>query len=466
VNFAQLRFWLLLLEGLTVILVCRAALARWRKDWLPLADKLSLLGLGLTLLFFVSWVTLLIFLAVAVGSYAGLYWIQRYHAQHAFRYVPFLIVLQLTPLLYYKYGDFVANRVFLLGFNSLRDLIIPIGISFYTFQKVAFVIDTLVLKQTLPTFLDYMNFAGFFPQIVAGPIERRRDLLPQMQHFHWRWSAEDLNEGVSWIVLGLFFKCCLADNLATYFNGDSVTNAYLIWFANIIFGLRIYYDFAGYSLIAFGLARFLGVRLTLNFASPYSSTSVAEFWRRWHITLSQWFRDYLYIPVGGGRTRFLVLNIMLVFAISGIWHGAGWNFLLWGLAHGLFLIINRLSPELPGLTALKYPATLLAVFFAWLFFYEVRPGVLATKIETLITPSAYSTRALAAAWQTWPPPLRVVIAGFLSVTFAVLFLEWLSLRWKDEAYLYLRRPSILATLVVLTILLAPDENNGFIYFAF
>lgn len=465
-NFAQLRFWLLLLEGLAVILVIRGALALCRRDWLPKADKLGLLGLGLTLLFFVSWVTLLIFLAVAVGSYFGLFWIKRYHARHAFRYVPLLIAMQLAPLLYYKYADFVANRIFHFGFNSLRDLIIPVGISFYTFQKVAFVIDTLVLKQALPGFLDYMNFAGFFPQIVAGPIERRRDLLPQMEHFRWRWSAENLNEGVSWIVVGLFFKCCLADNLATYFNSDSITNAYLIWFANVIFGLRIYYDFAGYSLIAFGLARSLGLRLTLNFTSPYCSTSVAEFWRRWHITLSQWFRDYIYIPLGGGRTGFWVVNIMVVFAVSGIWHGAGWNFLLWGVAHGFFLVVNRLAPGPAWPKSLTYFATLFAVFLAWLFFYEVQPAALVAKIETLVNPRAYHTVALTAAWDTWSPASRLVIAGFLSLTIGVLTLEWLSIRRRSEPYFYLRRPWIMVALIALTVLLAPDENNGFIYFAF
>ena len=139
-----------------------------------------------------------------------------------------------------------------------------------------------------------------------------------MEGFRFRWSAENLNEGAGWIALGLFFKMCLADNLAVYFNG-SVSNAWrLIWLNNLLFGLRIYYDFAGYSLIAVGLGRCLGVKLTLNFLSPYCSTSMVEFWRRWHVTLSQWFRDYVYIKLGGGRVRWLAFNVALVFIVSGI----------------------------------------------------------------------------------------------------------------------------------------------------
>lgn len=465
-NFAQLHFWILLFCGLAVIAAGRAVLTLFYKDCLPQADKLSLLALGLTLLFFVSWVTFIVFLIVAVGSYLGLSWILRYHVRHAFRYVPVLIALQLAPLCYYKYANFVANDVFQAHFESLRDLIIPVGISFYTFQKLAFVIDTLVLKRPMPRFLDYMNFAGFFPQIVAGPIERRDDLLPQMERFRWRWLADDINQGASWIVVGLFLKLCLADNLAVYVNVESTTNPYSIWFANLIFGLRIYYDFAGYSLIAVGIARTLGLKLTLNFASPYCSTSFGEFWRRWHITLSQWFRDYLYIPLGGSRTPFWAANIMVVFVVSGIWHGAGWNFFLWGFLHGLFLIANRLLPKREWPKFLGWLVTLTGVFFAWLCFYEVRPSVLFAKLTTLLTPRAYNPTAFLSASREWAGSGGIVIAGLLAITSAVLVLEWLSIRRHNEAYCYLRRPAMLVALIVLTVLLAPGENNGFIYFAF
>jgi alginate O-acetyltransferase complex protein AlgI len=291
-----------------------------------------------------------------------------------------LIPVQLLPLVFYKYANFMTNQVLSLDLDFFRGLVIPVGISFYTFQKVAFVVDTLQANKPMPRFLDYMNFAGFFPQIVAGPIERREDLLPQIEQFRFRWLPQDINDGASWIVVGLFFKCCLADNLALYFDPVSLINAYLIWLANVVFGLRIYYDFAGYSLIALGIARCFGIRLTLNFASPYCATSATEFWRRWHITLSQWFRDYMYIPMGGGRVPWWAFNVTLVFVGSGIWHGAGWNFVLWGAMHGAFLIMNRALGSRLGLPAVvSWTVTMLATFIAWLSFYELRPAVLFTK---------------------------------------------------------------------------------------
>ena len=274
VNFADLRFWQLLAAGLGAILTLRVAVSILRRDALENYDRVTLCALSLFLLLSVSWITFLIFAAVGVGSYVCLSWILRRERTHHFKYLLVLIPLQLLPLCYYKYADFACNQVFGWDYDSLRHLIIPAGISFYTFQKIAFVIDTLSARQPLPRFLDYCNFASFFPQIVAGPIERRRDLLPQMEKFRFRWMVADINAGAEWIALGLFFKCCLADNLAGYFDRQSTDNPFSIGLANVVFGLRIYFDFAGYSLVAVGLARCVGVTLTLNFTSP-----AGECWR-------------------------------------------------------------------------------------------------------------------------------------------------------------------------------------------
>jgi len=466
-NFAESRFWGLLAAGMTVILLLRwvlgTSLGKRREDF----DKAALLSLGLFLLICVSWVTFLIFLLVAVLSYVGLQWILRQDQRSWHRYLFVLIPLQLAPLVYYKYANFAVNQV--LGFDvpSLRHLVIPVGISFYSFQKVAFVVDTLAFKQPLPRFLDYLNFAGFFPQIVAGPIERRKDLLPQMQGFRFRWLPEELNYGAERIALGLFFKLCLADNLAAFFDGASTQNAYEIWLANVVFGFRIYYDFAGYSLIALGLASMLGVRLTLNFASPYCSTSMIEFWRRWHITLSQWFRDYLYVPLGGGRVRWWAFNVALVFVVSGAWHGAGWNFIFWGAVHGLALIVNRiLGRRMKLRPAAGWMLTMLTSFCAWLGFYETRTPVLAAKLKTLLTPHAYGGSALHEALNNWSSGSGFVVFCFLVLTTMVLVLEWQSVARRDTPYYYLCRPPVLVALVILTVILAPGKSNGFIYFAF
>lgn len=466
-NFAESRFWGLLAVGMTVIALLRwifGSLLGTRRDEF---DKAALLSLGLFLLLCVSWVTFIIFLVVAILSYVGLKWILRREQKSWQRYLFILIPLQLAPLVYYKYANFAVNDVLGLNVLSLRHLVIPVGISFYSFQKVAFVVDTLVFKQPLPRFLDYLNFAGFFPQIVAGPIERRKDLLPQMEAFRFRWSAEQINQGASWIALGLFFKLCLADNLATFFDSSSITNAYQIWLANLIFGLRIYYDFAGYSLTALGLASMLGVRLTLNFASPYCSSSMVEFWRRWHITLSQWFRDYLYVPLGGGRVRWWAFNVALVFVVSGVWHGAGWNFVLWGAIHGAALIVNRLFGRRLKLgVILSWPLTMLTTFCAWLAFYETRTSVLAAKVKTLLTPHAYGGAALHETVHQWSSAEGFVMICFLLLTAIILVLEWQSVARRDAPYYYLRRPAVLMVLVILTVILAPGKSNGFIYFAF
>jgi D-alanyl-lipoteichoic acid acyltransferase DltB (MBOAT superfamily) len=401
-----------------------------------------------------------------VVTYAGLAWIQRHHAAHARAWLVVLIPLQLLPLFYYKYADFAVNRVLGADVPALRGLLIPVGISFYTFQLVGFVLDTLAFRQPLPRFLDCLNFAGFFPQLVAGPIERRADLLPQMESFRWRWLPAGLNEGAPWVVTGLFFKCVLADNLAAYFQSGSTENPYLIWLANAIFGLRIYFDFAGYSLCALGLGRCLGVRLTLNFLSPYTATSIIEFWRRWHVTLSQWFRDYLYVPLGGGRVPWWAANIALVFVVSGIWHGAGWNFILWGGLHALYLIIARLANRLPMPSALGWGLTVLAVTAAWIGFYELDPARLAAKLRALLTPSAYGLSALREAALSQAPREWFALGLFLALAGLTLLAEWLSVRRASRPYAYLTTPRMAALLAVLTVWLAPAKNNGFIYFAF
>lgn len=448
-------------------MILRLIIALCRREWLSSYDRGALAGLGLFLLGAVSWLTLVIFLVVAIVSYLGVAWILQHDRLRSKCYLGVLLPLQLMPLLYYKYAGFIANSVLDLKVSWLEGLIIPVGISFYTFQKVAFVIDTLAFNYPLPRFIDYMNFGAFFPQIVAGPIERRADLQPQMERFRFQWNAEALNEGALWIAVGLFFKCCLADNLARYFNGASTTNPFAIWMDNLLFGLRIYYDFAGYSLVAIGIARCLGIKLTLNFQSPYCSTSITEFWRRWHITLSQWFRDYVYIPLGGRRARWWAFNVLIVFAVSGLWHGAGWNFLWWGILHGLFLLTHRvLGSKLPVPAIIGWALTMAGSFFAWMFFYELNTSMLLAKVKTLFTPAAYSLEALRAVSGQGSSAHFFVMLCLLAVASLIFLLEYLSLTHRNQPYFYLRQKWTASALVVLTVALAPGENNAFIYFAF
>ena len=468
-NFAELRFWLYLAFILGLVVGIRPIYRRCvnnRDAAIGLYDRCAILSVGLFLLGCASLMTLAIFLFVCLVTYVGLTLFVGSSGVHRYALIAVLVPLQLAPLLYYKYADFLLNDILGQGVTGISRLVIPIGLSFYTFQKVAFVVDTVKHRYPIPTFLDFMNFATFFPQIVAGPIERRENLLPQMQNFRFRWDAAGIDAGMSWIVLGLFFKVCLADNLAIHFDPRSAGNPFSIWLNNLIFGFRIYYDFAGYSLVALGIARCLGIRLTLNFASPYLSTNAQEFWRRWHITLSTWFRDYVYLPLGGSRTRFWALTVVLVFVVSGIWHGAGWNFVLWGAVWALLLLCFNAFRHTHLPAPFAWALTMAGAFFAWLCFYETRTSILFEKMATLLNPLNYTATNLHQAVSAIESGNLFVLSGFLGLAFATLALEWVSLRRSGEPYSLFRRPAVLCVLVILIVLLAPSEKNDFIYFAF
>ena len=259
----------------------------------------------------------------------------------------------LSVLFYYKYIDFIVaniNRFF--GWMGSEHTIhwlnvfLPVGISFYTFQTLGYVID-VYRKDVLAekNIFKYALFVSFFPQLVAGPIEKSTNLLTQIQTKK-SFSPQNITLGLILMGQGFFMKLVIADNLATVVDTVySDTNVYSGWYliiATILFAFQIYGDFGGYSLIAIGAARILGFQLIENFNAPYFSKSISEFWRRWHISLQNWFRDYIYIPLGGnkkGRIR-QYINTMTVFLISGLWHGAAWHYVIWGGINGLFCVVG------------------------------------------------------------------------------------------------------------------------------
>ena len=464
-NFAEARFWFYLIASLGLALVLRPVLRLAIGRVPALYDRASLACVGLFLLGCVNALTLGIYVFTTLVTYFGVRWVRHYGSRTRYTALAMLVAVQMAPLIYYKYAHFFANEICGLGIPGLMGLLVPVGLSFYTFQLVSFAVDTLVRRQPLPGFIDSLNFGGFFPQIVAGPIERRDNLLPQMEVFRYRWNPADIDSGVRWLVLGLFFKMVLADNVATCFDPSSADNPFQIWLANLIFGLRIYYDFAGYSLVAFGVSRCLGVSLTMNFLSPYCARSLQEFWRRWHVTLSTWFRDYIYFPLGGSRTKFWACNILLVFIVSGVWHGAGWNFIIWGGIHGLVLVLWAASP-LKRLRAVPgWFVTQIVVFFAWLSFYETRTGVLLNKMKVLLNPTAYSHAAFVEMVGSIGPN-RAMILGFTMLLGAVVTaLEWQSLRRGSEYRLF-QKTAMVLVMVVFIVLFSPTTKNDFIYFAF
>jgi alginate O-acetyltransferase complex protein AlgI len=465
-NFGDLVFWKNLFGALLVLLLVRFIVQRTAKGASLQIDRLLLLVLSLYLFSQIDLRSLYFFLFVSAFSYFGAAAFS--HSRPWVKHVAFavLIPIMFLPLLYYKFSGFLLHRTS----SPVLGVGIPIGLSFYTFQKVAFFVDTLLLSKPTPKLLDFMNFAAFFPQLVAGPIERRDDLLPQMQRFRFRFHASRFRLGIGWIVLGLFFKCVLADNLANiafYWQG-SLDNPISIWVSCVVFGFRIYYDFSGYSLIALGLARCLGIRLTLNFKSPYLSSSIQEFWRRWHITLSQWFRDYVYIPLGGNKVPWAFLNILVVFGVSGLWHGAGWNFIFWGLAHGLLVGLQHLSRRFPFRLPnfIGWLSTNVCVFFLWLAFFETNLPHLAAKMRTLFSPTLYSIGSISGAFQRiHRGDFSYIIAVFVLVACAH-FTEMLSERRWGKPYRAFHQTWVLCLLIGAIIWFATSVQNGFIYFTF
>ena len=294
-----------------------------------------------------------------------------------------LLALALTASLgclgVFKYTGFFAS---IAGLELAWQIILPVGISFYTFQTLSYVIDVYQGRVAAEVHFGYYAlFVSFFPQLVAGPIERPENLLPQLQAQR-RFSTDDLAAG-GWLLLeGYFKKIVIADGLAPFvdrvFGAPGEALGPEVVLATVLFGVQIYCDFSGYSGIARGAAKLLSIDLMENFRRPYEAKTIREFWRRWHISLTSWFTDYVYIPLGGNRNGLprQISNILIVFLLSGLWHGAGWTFVLWGLIHGLYqvggVLLERLrtSPaEADGGPALPARVrTFALVSFPWLFF--------------------------------------------------------------------------------------------------
>ncbi|NDW08934.1 MBOAT family protein [Dysgonomonas sp. 520] len=294
-----------------------------------------------------------------------------------------LISANLLLLGYYKYTNFFidnVNSIFSQHF-SLKDIVLPVGISFFTFQAISYIID-LYKKQIKPArdLQDFAFYLCFFPQLVAGPIVRAKDFLPQMEK-RLKLSNRDSGIAIFMIMIGLIKKTVISDYISLNFV-DRVFDSPMLYssFENLMatygYTLQIYCDFSGYSDIAIGLALLMGFKLPENFRTPYKSTSITEFWRRWHISLSSWLRDYLYIPLGGnrkGRIRMYV-NLMITMLLGGLWHGASWKFVMWGGLHGAMLVIEKFfkkKVKLPGGFISKTVSLLLTfhfVAFCWIFF--------------------------------------------------------------------------------------------------
>lgn len=278
------------------------------------------------------------------------------------------LIADIAPLFAIKYCPLILHTHW----------IFPLGISFFTFQSISYIVDTYTKK--IPSEKNFLNvalFISFFPIISSGPIQRAGNLIPQFQNVR-NFDYNNATDGMKLFAWGMFKKLCIADRIAVYVNYvyGNVNDGYgpAILLATVLYSFQIYCDFSGYSDMAIGIARYLGYDVGKNFDHPYLSKSVGEFWRRWHISLSSWLRDYIYIPLGGSRVVLprIYLNLMITFLVSGIWHGSTWNFVIWGLLHGIFQCIGRATKSF--WEKIKVPSiirifiTFCLVTFAWIFF--------------------------------------------------------------------------------------------------
>ena len=471
-NFSSQEFWIALTVGTTIILLTKYILGYIYTDSEKnFIDRSLLAILSLSLLLYQSVLTLTIFVFVMLVTYFFLRHILNLPKYLKYLALSVLLILQFFPLLYYKYSAFISSEILGIESGYLSAIIIPVGISFYTFQMVGFVIDNHKSNCRYPSFLDYLNFASFFPQIVAGPIERKDNLLPQVQKFRLHISLKSADQAFRWIILGLFMKLTLADNLASampWITSHS-ENAYVILIGSFVFGLRIYFDFAGYSFIALGLGRLFGIDLTLNFISPYTAINIQDFWHRWHRSLSSWFRDYLYFPLGGSRTNRWALNILIVFVVSGLWHGAGWNFILWGIAHGLLLVAYSCCKpycnRIPKL--ISWTFNILVIVITWLLFYQTDSDTLFSKLNTLISPNAYSIQQfllIKSAFGQFGSLLNASV--WISASIGFIVFEYYSMLKYNDSYAFFRQTFVNIVIACITLAAAPVIQNGFIYFNF
>jgi alginate O-acetyltransferase complex protein AlgI len=364
---------------------------RWRTLHLLLASCIFYMA-------FIPAYILILALTIVIDYFAGI-WIERSEGPRRKRLLIVSIVATCLVLGIFKYFHFFTdNFVGLVGLFGWQltgptiDILLPIGLSFHTFQSLSYVIEVYRRKQRAETdFVTYATFVMFFPQLVAGPIERPQNLLHQFHEQH-HFEYERVVSGLKRMAWGFFKKLVIADRLALYVNDvyaapQDFTGLQLT-IATVFFAYQIYCDFSGYSDIAIGSARVLGFRLMENFDRPYAARSISEFWTRWHISLSSWFRDYVYIPLGGNRVTRprLFMNLLVTFSVSGLWHGASWTYVVWGALNGVYLIVGqakgnwrqrfaRWSAGVTGAAPLQWASNVLAVVttfvlvcVGWVFF--------------------------------------------------------------------------------------------------
>jgi D-alanyl-lipoteichoic acid acyltransferase DltB (MBOAT superfamily) len=468
--------------------------------WLPFRYRWAWL-LAASCLFYMAFIPvyiLILFFTIIIDYYAGLY-IERARGKDRKRLLAVSIIANVGVLAVFKYYNFLNDNLnFLFTGFALENpvpylnIILPIGLSFHTFQAMSYTIEVYRGTQPAERHLGYYSlYVMYFPQLVAGPIERPQNVLPQFHQPHDLDYCRTL-DGLKRMTWGMFKKVVVADNLAVMvnnvYNHPTDYQGVSLLIATVFFAFQIYCDFSGYSDIAIGASHIMGIRLMENFNRPYYAKSIGEFWRRWHISLSTWFRDYLYIPLGGNRVSVprQYFNLFFIFMVSGIWHGANWTFVIWGALHGFYQIFGRLTKtyrdafnartgltRLPGLLKLlRVGSTFLLVAFAWIFFRANSVTDAFYIVENLFTGlgnwrEAFGSQREHVLFLDAPP--RIFFIGLLSV--GPMEAVHLVQRHGSVTEALARKPvwvrwPVYYGAVLLILLLGNFGSSQFIYFQF
>ena len=374
------------------------------------------------------------------------------------------ITFNLLGLMFFKYFNFIIEIInytfksmFTLKMINQNEIILPIGISFFTFHSISYLVD-IYKHRVEPTknFVAYASFVSFFPQLVAGPISRAEDMLPKFLQKR-EIDSEKMSQGISQITLGFFKKIVVADSIGLFVDGTyaslDVMSDFQILLSTIFYSFQIYCDFSGYTDIALGLGKIFGIEFKTNFNRPYFSKNFSEFWDRWHISLSSWLRDYLYIPLGGNKYGKLntFKNLLITMLIGGLWHGAKINFIIWGFLHGIYLIGQRIIPiKLPNIITVFL--TFLLTSLAWVFFRAPNLGDSLFIIQHILEMKSFQLLG---------------VFAIVKIVYLILCILCLDLFYFEYFNQYsFKAIAINSILFLHIILLASFNNNGFIYFQF
>ena len=454
-------------------------------------------------LFYMSWNFWLIFLILFTTgvSYLSGIFMEKYRDSVRIRKTLLIVTLIccLGTLFFFKYFTFAVNLVidglnlFNLNLSQFTfSLLLPVGISFYTFQTLSYVIDVYRGRISAERHLGYYAlFVVYFPQLVAGPIERPDNLIPQLKQ-EQKFNSSDFCTGLRIAAVGFFKKVVIADGVAVFvnavYNNVAAANGITAILATVLFAVQIYCDFSGYTDIAIGVARMMGIKLKDNFNQPYLAVSIKDFWRRWHISLTTWFTDYVYIPLGGNRCKLWrwAINVMIVFLLSGLWHGAALTFVIWGAIHGVYQIVGRLKglglkkvEEKTGFAIpndnlavnfIRRTITFALVCFAWIFFRGNSLTDCGTIIAKIFSDWSNTGSALKVMGITVQTVLEfVLLGGILALLHKVIHYDASKQSLVGGAavsrkvlYAYL----ILAIAVAWIALAVSGEQSVFIYFQF